>query len=230
MTIHQQKQIEIINKIEKQIQTNSLTATAVIPVQNFDEDNRMCLTSVHFPHKSFIDTIYSAISIPLQKLFPEAYYYDPSSLHLTIKNIRVINNPPTFAEKDVEIARAVFNSIIPRHKKFKIYPYRLLLFKNNLALMSTTDEELDGIILDLNQALTKAGIPDDKQYVNPRYFFSNMTIARFISCPPPEFIEEVHNISSSLSIAPYIVDSVDLITSNAVMKKRQIQGSWVLTD
>lgn len=228
MTSHQQKQIEIINTIENQIRSNTLQATTVEPVLDFNADNRMCLTSVHFPHEGFINNVYSSISLPLMRLFPTAYFYAPSSLHLTIKNIRVINDPPTFTDEDSSLAIDVFNKVIKKHKKFSIYPYRLLLFKNNLALMSTTDEELDSIILELDAELYRAGIPDDKKYINPCCFFSNMTIARFRTLPPLDFINKVDYISSHLDLKPYIVDSVSLITSNAVMKKLYEYKKWVL--
>jgi len=229
MTIHQQKQIEIINQIEGQIRTDSLKASAVIPVENFDEDTRICLTSVHFPHRSFVNSIYTSITKPLQKLFSKAYYYSPSSLHLTIKNIRVINDPPHFTDHDVTTAKKVCEKVVPSHKQFSVYPYRLLLFNNNLALMSTTDEELDTIILDLDRELNKAHISDDKQYVNFRYFFSNMTLARFNTHPPQEFISKVVALSSTLKIPVYSIDSVSLISGNAVMKKLNIHDKWMLT-
>lgn len=228
MTTHQQKQKEIINTIEKQVACDALQATVVLPVENFEQDSRICLTSIHFPHKRFVTEVYTSISEPLKKLFPDAYFYSPSSLHLTIKNIRVINNPPRFSKENIKTAIYVFDKVIPIHKAFSIYPYRLLLFKNNLALMNTTDEELDAIILDLNRELECALIPDDKQYVNTEYFFSNMTLARFSGMSPAEFREKVHSISSSLLLPIYKVDSVSLITSNAVMKKLEVHGKWNL--
>lgn len=230
MTTHQQKQKEIINIIEKQVACDALQATVVVPVEDFEGDNRLCLTSVHFPHRKFVSEVYTSISEPLKKLFPNAYFYSPSSLHLTIKNIRVINNPPHFSEENVKSATQVFNRVIPLHTSFKIYPYRLLLFKNNLALMSTTDEELDKIVMDLDRELESALIPDDKKYVNAQYFFSNMTIARFAGATPHEFRERVNVLSSHISIAEYTVKSISLVTGNAVMKKLTIHGSWKLTD
>jgi len=228
MTLHQQRQVEIINQIEQQIATNSLQATAVVPVNDFDSDNRICLTSIHFPQAQYVNSIYSSISEPLMKVFPEAYYYSPSSLHLTIKNIQVIDNPPTFSESEIEIAKKIFSFIIPQHHTFTIYPYRLLIFKNNIALMSTTDEELDNIILDLDCELERAGLPDNKKYANKQYFFSNMTLARFSTIPPKLFIEKVRELSSLLTIPAYRVDSVSLISSNAVMKKMNLHGKWNL--
>jgi len=228
MTTHQQKQKEIINTIEKQVACDALQATAVVPVKDFEDDNRICLTSVHFPHKRFVTEIYTSISEPLKKLFPGAYFYSPSSLHLTIKNIRVINNPPRFSNENIKTAIHVFDKVIPIHKAFSIYPYRLLLFKNNLALISTTDEELDAIILNLNKELKSAALPDDKQYVNSTHFFSNMTLARFSLLPTHEFTEQVHRMSQQLLLPLYCVDSVSLVTGNAVMKKLTVHGKWQL--
>ncbi len=230
MTHHQDKQIEIINQIEEQVKTDSLEATTVIPVNNFATDNRMCLTSVHFPAVQYTDNIYKSLITPLKNLFQNAYYYEPSSLHLTVKNIRVINDPPSFTVHDIETAKKVLNRVILKHMKFNIYPYRLLLFKNNLALMSTTDEELDRIILDLDEELKREGIPDDKKYINSRYFFSNMTLARFNTAPPGAFKEKIVEISSDLKLQSYCVDSVSLITSNAVMKKLTFHTTANLKD
>jgi len=228
MSVHQDKQVEIINQIEEQIKNDSLQATAVMPVNDFDSDNRICLTTVHFPSVQYLDIIYKTIVEPLKHIFPSAYFYESSSLHLTIKNIRVISDPPTFTNQDVEKAKQVLTSVIPRHFMFSIYPYRLLLFKNNLALMSTTDEELDRIILHMNTELKKAGIPDDKQYINKRFFFSNMTIARFGDIPPEGFKDAVTKLSSNLNVPSYHIDSVSLISSNAVMKKLTVYDTLPL--
>jgi 2'-5' RNA ligase len=230
MLSHQDKQKKIISQIEKQVKNNALQATAVVPVHDFASDNRICLTSVHFPSAQFINIISKTIIEPLKAVFPNAYYYEPSSLHLTIKNIRVINNPPNFTSTDIETAKKTLNKVIPNCVKFNIYPYRLLLFKNNLALMSTTDEELDRIITNLNTELEKSGISDDKQYVNDKYYFSNMTVARFNSTPSTLFKKKVAEISSALNLSSYCVDSVSLITGNAVMKKLTIHKTINLKD
>ncbi|MFZ2206894.1 MAG: hypothetical protein WA061_06105 [Microgenomates group bacterium] len=230
MSFHQDKQIEIINKIEGQIKNNSLQATAVVPVADFAEDKRICLTSVHFPKTQFTDSISRNIINPLKAIFPNAYYYEPSSLHLTIKNIKTICDPPTFTPHDVETAKNVLNQVLSTHTRFNIYPYRLLLFKNNLALMSTTDEELDKIILHLDTELKRSGIADNKQYINDKYFFSNMTVARFSATPNDLFREKVEEISASLNLPSYSVDSVSLITGNAVMKKLTVHSQVNLKD
>lgn len=230
MNIHRERQIEIIQTIEEQVRTDSLQATAVIPVADFENDNRICLTSVHFPTQSFSDAVLQTITQPLRKLFPSAYCYPRESLHFTIKNIRTIENPPNFTEEDVQKAIDLFGRVIPNHMPFTIYPHKLLLFKNNLALMCTTDDALDRLILDLHEQLTCAGIPDNKRYVNTQYFFCNMTLMRFAKSPPERFRTEVQKLSVDLSLPDYQVDSVSLVTGNAAMKKLQVRGKWMLKD
>src|SRR3990167_5424128 len=219
---HQQHQIKIIDQIEEQIKSNSLRSSTVSPVTDFENDPRICLTSVHFPSPDLKSYILESIINPLKEIAPEYHYYSDSSLHMTIKNIRVINNPPHFTHENKEVAREVFSKVIPRHKKFPVYFYRLLLFPNNLALMGTTDPELDNIIIDLDKELKKAGVPDDKIYISSQRFFSNTTLARFNSAPTREFLKRVEELSKSLSFEPYVVNSVTLLTCNAVFFDRNI--------
>lgn len=228
MTDHQLQQQQVINKIEEQIKANSLNFSTVSPAEDYESDPRICLTSVHLPHEELKQKVQQLIISPLQEIESDFYYYTLDSLHMTVKNIRVINNPPHFTEEDVEKARKAFSKVVPEHKQFNVYFYRLLLFPNNLALIGTTDPELDNIILDLDATLNIAGIPDDKIYENSKYFFSNMTLARFNTPPSEEFKQKVQELSDSIDFQPYIVDSVTLLTCNAVFKNRQTEGTWKL--
>lgn len=230
MTDHQLQQQQIINKIEEQVKTNSLNFSTVSPVEDYENDPRVCLTSVHLPHEELKQQVQQLLIEPLRKVAPDFYYYSSDSLHMTIKNIRVINNPPHFTEEDIENAKKVFSEIIPQHKQFNVWFYRLLLFPNNLVLIGTTDPELDNIVLDLDDALSKAGVSDDKVYANSKYFFSNMTLARFNTPPSEEFKQKIQELSDSMEFEPYSVDSVTLLKCNAVFKNRQIEGTWKLKE
>lgn len=220
MTFHQQQQIKVINQIEQSILQNSLNFSTVAPVDDFENDSRICLTSLHFPNQKLINDVQKIIS-ELKKVEPNFYYYSPQSLHLTIKNIRVINDPPNFKQSDVEKVQQIFGEVIPKHHKFKVYFYRLLLFPNNLALVGTTDPELDEIVLDLDEKLNRAGVPDDKKYNNERYFFSNMTLARFGGLSS-KFVSKVNELSTKINFKPYEINSVTLISGNAVFKNSRI--------
>lgn len=197
-------------------------------MKDFENDSRICLTSIHLPEEHFLSEIRKKIVEPLRKINPEHYYYSPESLHITIKNVRVINDPPHFTGKDVEKTKEVFSRVIPRHRKFNAYFYRLLLFPYNLVLMGTSDPESDDLIIDLDTALVEAGVPDDKKYINSEHFFLNMTLARFNSPPSAEFRRKVKELSQSLGLKSYGVDLVTLVTANAVMKNRTVRGAWKL--
>jgi len=224
---HQKKQAEGINKIEALVKNNNLKFSTVSPVVDYKNDSRICLTSVHLLHNNLIKQIEEKIINPLKRISPKHHYYSPCSLHTTIKNIRVINNPPHFTNKDIEKVNQVFSEVIPHHKKFKVYFYRLLLFPANLALIGTTDSELDKIILDLDEKLKKAGVADDKKYASNKYFFSNITLARFSSPLTNKFRKKIYQLSD-ISFDPYTVDSVTLLTCNAVLKKKHIINTWLL--
>jgi hypothetical protein len=225
---HQQKQLEIIEKLEKQVKSKNLKFSIVNPVSDYGLDNRLCLTSVHFPDKSLIKNIKKQIIKPLKKIFPQHYYYNDASFHLTIKNIKVINNPPNFTQKDVLTAKKVFNKAISSFKSFYVYFYKLLLFPMNLALIGTTDKQLDNIHLALDKKLKKAGLEDNKKYLNKKYFFSNITLARFNTKPSKEFENQVKKISKQIKFPPYKVSSITLMTANAAVSKCEKIKIWRL--
>jgi len=226
---YQQNQKKVIDQIESQVAQQSLSFTTVTPPSvSFQDDPRVSITSVHLPASSLINPILDQLIKPLEKEFPEHYYYDQESLHLTIKNVRVIHDPPLFDQQDIEVAQQVFAQVIPQHFAFNVYYYRLLLFPYNLALIGTTDPELDNIVLDLDQKLKEANVADDKKYINDRFFFSNVTLARFSRPVTSAFIGQVEKLSANLKFTPYCVDSVTLLTCNAVLKKRQeIETFWL---
>lgn len=227
-TPYQQHQIEVINRIEHLVSQNAMDFSTVEPVEDYDNDERMSLTSVHFPHQDLLEYVTEQFIEPLKAIQPEQYYYRPESLHMTIKNIRVINHPPHFNDQDIAKARQVFNQVLPQHHPFQVYFYRLLLFPANLALVGTTDSELDAIHLHLDEELQKAGVPDDKNYANKQYFFSNMTLARFMEPVSDQFRQKVTELSEAISVKPYTVNSVSLVKANATMTICERLQTWYL--
>jgi hypothetical protein len=226
-TIHQKKQIEVIDNLQKVSRQNP-AYSAVTPVKDFPDDPRLCLTSVHQIDTEFAAKITSSLINPLKLADPDHFYYSADNLHLTIKNVRVVNDPPHFAAKDEQTATPIFSSTIPRHHSFYVYYYRLLILSTSLALVGTTDPELDNIILDLDQKMNRIGLTDDKKYINQKYFFSNICLLRFTHPITPKFQETIRQISSSISFPPYLVNSVTLLVCNGVFQKRRILGTWNL--
>ncbi|NTU73839.1 hypothetical protein HGB07_06795 [Candidatus Roizmanbacteria bacterium] len=227
MTDHQQEQIKIIDDIERHMLDQAFQISTVTPVENFLVDTRLFLSGLHFPNPELYAQITPIIE-SLRDVFPEAHYYTAETIHFTIKNVKVINDPPHFTADDVDKARRAFADVIPHHRKFHIYFYRLLLFPNSVALMGTTDPELDEIIFDLDTALNSVGVPDDKMYANSRYFFCNCTLARFDGVSTQRFIEKVRKLSQTLLFQPYKVDTVTLASGNAVLNCLQKYDTWKL--
>jgi len=228
MTLHQIEQIKIIDGLEHSINQNAVTSTTVAPVEDFVHDNRICLTVVHFPRPDLTNSIINDIIAPLQQIEPSFHYYDTTSLHITVKNIRTIEFPPLFTDQDVIKAQAVLSSTIPGHQKFNVFFNRLLLFPHSISLVGTTDPELDPLVIDLDNALKTAGLPDNKTYVNNSHFFCNMTLARFGKAPSESFKEKIVSLSKHINLDPYCVDDVSLITANAVLTTQKVINTWKL--
>jgi hypothetical protein len=94
--------------------------------------------------------------------------------------------------------------------------------------MGITYPELDKIIFELDKELKMAGIPDDKKYSNARYFFCNITLARFTSTITERFREKIAQLSKFVEFNPYTIDSVTLIVSNASLTKCRRIETWKL--
>lgn len=228
VTEYQKGQLEVIRTIENQIENDTVSFSIVLPTENYDTDPRMALTSVHFPKPELITYVTSQLQEPLKKIAPEHYYYSPESLHLTIKNVRTTAEPRGYTPEEIEQTNHVFSQVLTHHKPFKAYFFRLLQFKLNLALVGTTDPELDSIILDLDKELDAAGVPDNKVYANKDHFFAMMTLLRFVDEPTSTFQDKINELSSTISFPPYTIDTISLVTANAVMKKRTVIGEWKL--
>ncbi len=225
LTLHQLKQKEVINQIEAQAKSKSLSFSTVALVSDYANDPQISLTGVHLPHKQLIEQIEQQLIKQLRVVEPDFYHYPQDSLHMTIKGVGVV---PNSDQHDIKKAEAIFSDVSSRHHRFGVYFYRLILFPHSLALVGTSDPELDNIILDIDSMLTQQGIPDDKIYINSRYFFSNMTLVRFNREPSAEFVSTVDRLSKSIRFEPYTVDSITLLTCNAVLKRRNIIGTWNL--
>lgn len=228
MTAYQLKQKEVVDEIEEKIKGNAIDFSTVSPAQAWETDNRICLTGVHILDGFIRNQISEKIIKPLWEVSPEPHYYSNDTLHATIKNIRVISDPPRFSNDDIQNAKEIFAKVVPLHKAFQAFFYRLVIFPGSLNLIGTTEEELNNLILDLEQKLRAKEIMDDKIYSDPKTFFANVTLARFIKPVSEDFKVKVDELNKTISFDNYVFDSVTLLTCNAVFEKRNIIGVWEL--
>lgn len=207
---------------------NKVEFSVVSAVDDYENDPRMCLTSIHFPKSNLINLINKEIINPLHKIDPLHYYYKPSSLHITISGIQKISDPKTYTNEDVENVKSLFDRILIKHKAFNAYFYKLVILPTNLSLFGTSDPERDEIFFDINEGLKKIGLPNNNQYLNQKYFFCNMTICRFNGNVSKGFRNKISEINNKLQLPKYLIDSVSLIEANASLGYCKLLKTWKL--
>lgn len=230
MDNYQARQLELTKKIEEDFKNGNSRSTIVEPVSDYINDNRICLTSVVFLPQDLENKIIDEVIIPLRRNDPAQYFYVPNSFHVTIRNIRISADPPSFNNIDIKKAKEVFRKIIPRHHSFKFEIKRLFELPTSLAISAFSNETLGNLALELGRELRKAGIPDNKIYANENIVIGNTTISRFTSKPNSDFWEKVKELKQ-ISIGSFEVRKIYLITTNAVChpSKTKVIGEYSLT-
>jgi len=217
MPTYQEKQFELFEQVERG-QADSLS---IVPQRrDHAADVRMCLTALVFFSKNLQDRVTESIIQPLAEADPEQYYYPPESMHVTIQNVRNINEPPHFSEQDVEKVKIKFREIIPRHQRFSMSLKGLFQLPTSIALRGYTDEQLRALVMDLRQGLIDCGVPDDKKYASEKVFFGSSTICRVTQRPNAAFYEQVKNLKE-VEVGKLEIQEIALITTNAVCHPRK---------
>lgn len=222
MASYEQRQQQLFDFIEISFKNGDIPSTVNDPVTDYVNDDRICLTSVVFLPQACCDLIYEKVITPLKKADPDLFYYPPQSLHLTIQNIRTIENPPNFTPQDIETTRRVLLKVIPKHKSIKFNLRGLFELPTSIAMKGFCDESLKNIVLELRQELTKAGLPDNKKYASEEVFFGNVTVCRFPKIPNSDFIETVKSLKD-LELGELEIKTVSLVTGNIVFSEVNTQ-------
>ena len=212
---YQKKQLEITKRIEESFRNGHNLSTIVEPASNYVNDNRICLTSVVFIPQDLEKRIIDNITNILQEINPIQYFYIPKSFHVTIQNIRTIENPPLFNNEDIEKVRKVFGGIIHKYSAFTFELKRLFELPTSLAISAFSNEIFGNLVLELREGLEKAGVPDNKTYIDGDAVIANATISRFTNTPNPAFKQKVKELKE-LEIGSFQVKKISLITTNAV--------------
>lgn len=229
MTTYQDKQRELFDNIEKSGFADPSSSVFVSLDNSWDK--RMCLTSVAFPPVNIYSKLYKKVIDPLKAADPRQYYYPRESLHLTVKAIKVVEYPIPYTSEDLLKANSVFNKVIPRHKVFSYHLRGLFHLPTSISIRGYTDESLKRIVFDFDQALEKAGIPDNKKYASSEVFFGNMNVCRYTTEPNEQFIKQLKKLKNT-DIGTFEVKTVLLITTNLVCHpdKTTIIGEYTLPE
>lgn len=210
------QQKALVKELEDSFARGNSQSTVVNMQNDYLNDNQVCLTSVAFIPNGISEIITKNIIEPLQKLEPEHYFFPPESMHLTIKNVRTIHNPPLFSESDIEKVNELFSKIIPQFPAFEFNVEDILLFPTSISIMAYSDDTLQKLVMALDQGLNSIGMPDNKKYISDSIFWGNITVCRFTKKPSDLFIETVKKMRNN-KIGKFKIEKINLITSNVVI-------------
>jgi hypothetical protein len=211
MNEYRKRQMDVMDVLE-----GMQGLSTVVPFSDsFVSDTRLCLTCVAFLDKAFAGAIFESLIAGLQRLSPEHYFYKPSSLHITIQNVRTISDPPRFTENDILCVAREFGRTIQEFGPLELEIDGLLKLPTSLCLRAYCDQTMLELVQRLRENLFKIGLPDDKQYVCQDVVFGNITFCRYSCFPSPEFFELAKKLSGHIS-RKWVVQEAELITTNAI--------------
>lgn len=214
---YRDKQLQAIHALEQAASSGAAASiSTIVPMMDdYASDNRLCLTAVAFVPDDVADIIERDLIAPLRRIEPEHYYYPAASLHVTLQNLRTINEPRSYDDAHIALAREVFQRVVARHSAFELEVEGLLRMPTSLSVTAFSDESLGELALDLRAELAAAGIPDDKIYSSGDVVFANITVCRYANRPAGTFTGVLQNAAVH-GFSTMRVDQVDLIETNAV--------------
>ncbi|HCC21896.1 TPA: hypothetical protein DEP86_00665 [Candidatus Uhrbacteria bacterium] len=204
-------------------------STVVKMRKSYESNVETCLTSVVFLGDELGQKVQDKIIGPLSAIDPSQYFPPINSLHLTIKNVRTVGDPPLFDSTDAALAKQVFDRVLPSFHVFDFELKGLVRFPTSVSLMGYSDSVLYELVSALDSELKNAGVPDNKKYASEKVFFGNVTVCRFTSQPSEKFLAKIEEMRD-LSIGTLKVKEVQLITGDIMCSavSREVLGKYIL--
>ena len=208
------QQKDLIEKIKNNVAGIREKATVVKMRVDYNDTKEICLTSVVFPPKTITKKITEKIIKPLRDIEGDHFYYPEDFVHITIKNIRTIHNPPLFTEEDAKKVNELFNKLIPQLPSFTFEFKELVLFPTGVALIGYSNSNLKKLVQALGDGLNKIAVPDNKKYFSDSVFFGNINVCRLAKPPGPDFKNKVKELEGTY-IGEVLASQVHLLACNA---------------
>jgi 2'-5' RNA ligase len=225
---YRELQEHAVNQLRAGSQRNS--RASVVPIRSdYKTDTAMGLTSMAFLPADIGQDVYRRVVRPLKAIEPDHHYYRPDSMHITIKNIRTIHNPPLFTGADVRKVDRLFAELIPQRPSISFWLEEVVSFQTSAALIAYSDVGLRDLVRALDAGLNEIGVPDNKQYVSGNVYFGNVTLCRYTRPPSKEFCDAVEGVTHAYK-ETLKVEVVHLIACNAVCapESRRVFQSYKL--
>ena len=229
---YQERQKSIVKGLRGNSGHRNIGAPVVVsPRSDYRTDSAICLTSVVFVPEDMAQDIYQTMVEPLKKIEPDHHYYSPDAMHITIKNIRTVHDPPLFTEMDVKKVHHLFTALIPQHHRFTFSLEELIAFTASVSLIGYCDDRLKALVQALDAGLNEIGVPDNKHYVSDTVFFGNVTLCRYARQPSRKFYEAVEH-KAQVHKRALKVEAIHLITCNSVCapESRTVLNSYKLRE
>lgn len=212
------KQNEVLKDLEKIVSTNTRNTPSIIePIRDYENDNRYFFSILGFPPPHIIEKI-SHLQQELKKADPRQFYVPAHALHMTIKNIRTICNPPSFTQSDVDKVQKLLNSTIKNFRRIRVFCYGILKLPTSFFIPVYTNKAFNNLVSTLDSELNKVGVPDNKKYISNSIFFSNISTVRYTCNPNAKFFEVLEK-NKSLYSEPFYIEEVKLISANIAFSK-----------
>jgi 2'-5' RNA ligase len=213
-------QMAEVEALRVKLAEGSATVTVVEPLRSYAEDTRRFFGVLGFPPKDVVGAIQEVQEI-LRGADPAQFYIPPEALHLTVKNIRTIADPPNFTADDLTKVSKILASISARYKPLPLHGRGVLVMPTSISIPVYSIKNFGDLVVDLDSAMNAAGVPDDKKYTSSSVFFTNITIARFLKTPSPEFYRRLKQVSD-LTLPPFELSRLDLVCSNLAFSDGQV--------
>jgi len=178
-------------------------------------DPAMALTSVAFLPPSLARDVQRTVITPLRLMEPQHYYYPPEAMHLTIKNVRTVHDPPLYSEADIQRTHELLTQVSAQHAPFSFTMEQVVALAGSVCLIGYGDERFRELVLDLRAGLQRLGIPEDAHLASTEVFFGNITLCRYGCTPSDGLLRAVMERAYSYR-ADLRVREIHLITCNRV--------------
>ena len=216
MTPFQTRQLELMRQMESALAADPKASEIVTMQSDYANDNALCLTTVSYIPEQLAKIIHEAIIKPLAGIDPDQYYFPNSSMHVTIHNIRVVRDPASFTESDIEHARNLLRSSIPTYLAPTFELVGLLSMPTSISIIALVDPDYDHMVKSIRSQFAKANLADDKKYFTNEIVFANITICRFTKPPTKLFLETIEK-NKNKKFGIFSPKETTLVTTNAGM-------------
>lgn len=208
------KQLRLIKEMETKFSLGLFPSEVVNMVDDYEKDDRICLTSLFYLPVIFQKKIHDLLIKPLQEIDGRQYFFETEALHITVQNIKVVADPPTFTPEDVNKTKQVFADVTRRHHPIEVAVERIFQLPTSVALSVFTPHEWEELVMELREGLEKAGVGDDKSYAKGPVL-ANVTVCRYTTPPNDEFYSKLEALKE-FELGSFTVDTIMLVTTNSV--------------